>query len=119
MNYPLTRVFVAALFAVGGLVLSICAVAVSRSIWRPGDLVLPWGLLLGTAGSVAAVRLAKLMGGWQAVSAVAGWLLGMLLVLGGRPEGDFAIAGDGWGYAFLLGATVCVIAAGLWEKKTR
>src|SRR5688500_4551760 len=108
MSAGWVRTVRAVLLVAAGLILSVFAVAASRAVWRRGEGPVPWGLALATAGSVAGGRLARSWGNLEASSVAGGWLLALLLVVIGRPEGDFAIAGDGWGYAFLLCASVAV-----------
>ena len=81
-----------------GAAVALAAVVVHRSAF-PAGLVLslattyavPWWLLRSRRPRTAA-------------SYVLGWLAILLLVVLGRPEGDFALAADLRGYALLVGA---------------
>ena len=71
--------------------------------------LLPLGLLLAVAGTVALPW--WLLGSRHprtAASYVAGWLAVLAVVVPGRPEGDYLLAGDVPGYALLLTALVLV-----------
>lgn len=60
-----------------------------------------WGV--GLAALAAAAVLAALpRTRWAWCSFAAGWAAMLLLVLDGRPEGDFAVASNGKGYGILL-----------------
>ena len=108
---PLLAVVVAA----SGVVVSLCAGLVSRGVWRSEVASFPWGLVLGIAGSVGAVVLARAAGGRRlGIVAAAAWLLGIALVLFWHPGGDYLFANDGLGLTFLLGGPVAVTAAAAW-----
>ena len=89
-----------------GVVVALGTVAVHRSVF-------PLGLLLGLGTTFAVV-------GWLLVSPdrrltasyAAGWLVLFVLLLPGRPEGDYAIRQDVPGYA-LLAIAVLVLGFGL------
>ncbi|HYO38495.1 MAG TPA: DUF6113 family protein [Nocardioidaceae bacterium] len=89
-----------------GAVVALTAVAVHRSAF-------PWGLVLGLVTTFAVL-------GWilrcpaprAAASYVVGWVLLLAAVLVGRPEGDYALAGDLDGYA-LIGAGVVLVPVGI------
>jgi len=93
---------------------AICAGLVSRFAWRPGSLMVPWGLLLGLAAALAVVVLARQLGRGHGLFAVGGWIVGLAAILLGRPEGDFVIASDFLGWAFLLAPIAVLIAAATW-----
>lgn len=105
----------ASLVAALSLVVAVLAGLLSRAAWRPGDVVVPWGLLLGVGGSVATVVLARGMARPLGFAAAGGWVVGLAALLNGRPEGDYVIAGDLLGKAFLLSATVAVLATAMWR----
>ncbi len=99
-----------------GAVSAVFAAVVSRHVWRPDELMLPWGMVLAVAGSVAVVVAARSRGKAQGSVAAAGWIVGLLLVLAG-PGGDIVVAGDLRGYAFLLGATAAVLLTAGWPQQ--
>ncbi len=107
---------VALVVALLGAMSAVFAAVVSRHAWRPDELMLPWGLVLSVAGSVSVVFAARSLGKAQGFIAAAGWILGLLLVLGGR-GGDIVVAGDLLGYAFLLGATGMVLVTAGWPQR--
>lgn len=99
----------------GAFVVSLCAGLVSRAVWRPGPVTVPWGLVLSIAGSVCAIGLARAIGGRRlGMAAGAGWLVGIGVVLFWHPGGDYLFASDGLGLTFLLAGPVGVTATALW-----
>jgi hypothetical protein len=106
------RLVVAAATGLGAALLGACvdvlALAIHREVWRPGSLTLPWGLVLGLAtslacGAAAAMLVGRRLGG---VSYALGWVAVLFVALQGRPEGDFVVAADPLGWAFLaIGVT--------------
>lgn len=99
------------------LLIALLAALVSRAVWRWHGQVLPWGLVLGVASSAAAVVLARRIGRGVGFAAAGGWVLGLGLLLAGRPEGDYVVASDGLGNAFLLLATGSVLVAAVWRRR--
>ncbi len=95
-----------------------CGVALlALSVHRAGGAGLPWGLALAVAASTAgSLGLRAASSGQAAVVGYgAGWCAAVLLVLGGRPEGDYVIGGDllGWGFLILAcGGVVLVTVVG-------
>lgn len=83
-----------------GFVVGVAAVAV-HALW--------WGLLLAIAAGVAAVL--ALRPGTQRIAYVLGWLVAVILAVVPRPEGDYAVAGDVFGYLLLGASAVLVILA--------
>jgi hypothetical protein len=88
-----------------GAVVGLAAVVVHRSLF-------PLGLLLALAGTFAVAWW------WQrsitpraAATYAAGWFAVLLVVLLGRPEGDYAVAADIPGYALLAGGLLLVVVA--------
>jgi hypothetical protein len=88
-----------------GAVVGLAAVVVHRS-------VVPLGLLLALAGTFAVAWW------WQrsstpraAATYAAGWFAVLLVVLLGRPEGDYAVAADIPGYGLLAGGLLLVVVA--------
>lgn len=73
----------------------------------------PWGLLLAVvASALGALALAAVGAGLAGVLGYAvGWCGVVLLVLAGRPEGDYLVGGDLLGWGFLLLACGGVFAA--------
>lgn len=88
------------------VVVAVCAGWISRADWRPGSLVIPWGLVLGIAGAVAVGFISRSVSRVHGAVAVGGWILGVALWL--RP-GEAVIAADAWGYAFLLLPTAALL----------
>lgn len=77
-----------------------CSVVVLHSRW--------WGLLLGLAATAA--MLAAVPGDWWRRFPLAlGWVGCVFLLARSRPEGDFLIAGDWFGYAVLTAAVAVLI----------
>ncbi|MBA2444015.1 MAG: hypothetical protein H0V49_01620 [Nocardioidaceae bacterium] len=103
-------------FALLGALSAVFAALVSRHVWRPDELMLPWGVGLAVVGSVAVVLTARTLGKGHGLGAAGGWLVGLLLVLSG-PGGDIVVAGDLLGYAFLLGATAAVAITAGWPQQ--
>ncbi|MDP9820552.1 DUF6113 family protein [Nocardioides massiliensis] len=85
-----------------GVVVVVCATAVHRY---------PLGLLLGIATSI--VLLVTIRPGWTTRTAyAAGWLLGGVVLVRERPEGDAWFLGDLSSYA-LMGVALVMAAVGL------
>jgi hypothetical protein len=89
-----------------GAAVALAAVAVHRSAFPSGLLLalattfaVSWWLMCSTRPRTAA-------------SYSVGWLAVLALVVAGRPEGDFALAGDVEGYA-LLGAGFMLVLVGV------
>jgi hypothetical protein len=86
-----------------GSVVALAAVAVHRSAFPLGLLLalattfaVPWWLMHSTRPRTAA-------------SYVVGWLVVLVVVLVGRPEGDYALAGDLRGYALMAAGFVLML----------
>jgi hypothetical protein len=91
-----------ACFVVGAAV-ALAAVLVHRSVF-------PLGLLLALATTFAVPW--WLLGSARprtAASYVVGWLAELGLVIDGRPEGDYALAGDLEGYTMLGGGFLLLV----------
>lgn len=102
------------LVTIAALVVAILAAWVSRAVWRPGPLSIPWGLALGVAGSGSAVCLARAVARSLGFAVAAGWIVGLALLLAGGPGGDLIVIADTLGYAFLALATGAVLVAAGW-----
>ena len=104
---------------IAGVVVALLACWVSRGVWRPGSLALPWGGALGIAGSASGVWLARAWTSAAGFATAAGWLLGIAYVLPGGPGGDFVLVNDWLGNGFLLLGCVGVIATAGWGSWQR
>ncbi len=105
----------AAVVVVTSMGVAALAGLLSRLTWRPGDVVVPWGLLLAVGASVGAVVLARCLTRALGFAAAGGWIVGLGALMYGRPEGDYVIASDLLGKAFLVLATGSVLAAAVWR----
>lgn len=105
----------AAAVAALSVAVAVLAGLLSRVAWRPGDIVVPWGLLLAVGASASAVLLARSLTRALGYVAAAGWIVGLGVLMYGRPEGDYVIASDLLGTAFMVSATVAVIGAAMWR----
>ena len=86
-----------------GLLVALGAVAVHR-------LFFPWGLLLAVAATWAVPwRLLLSRSPRTAASYVVGWLALFALVVAGRPEGDYVLAGDLPGYTLMAAGFVLIV----------
>ncbi|MGH1562036.1 DUF6113 family protein [Mumia sp. DW29H23] len=91
------------LAAVLGVVLCIGGLVVHRHV----DLHVPWGLILALAALLVTLRAAGLVAGVAgAVVLALAYGVVLLLTMSSRPEGDYLVAADALGYAFLLGSLV-------------
>ncbi len=88
----------------------VLSAVVSRLIWRPDFISIPWGLVLGVAASASIVLFGRLLARGLGLAAAAGWIVGTGLVLAGRPEGDYLLAQDGLGLGYLLVSVAAVIS---------
>lgn len=95
--------------AVAGFVAAILAALVSRFVWRSGAVTIPWGLILGLLAAVALVFLARQEGRAAGFAAAAGWVIGLGVLLGKGPGGDFVIAADWIGEVFLYAGVALVV----------
>ena len=89
----------------------VCLAAVAAHREHP-----PWGLALALATTFAVpawlLTSARVAVRRTGASYVGGWLLVLLLVLPGRPEGDYALAADLKGF-LLLGAGFVLVGLGV------
>ena len=90
---------------------AVLAALVSRMIWRPDPVAVPWGLALGVAASVTVVLVARSVTRGLGLVAAGAWIIATGLVLAGRPEGDYVFAQDGLGLGYLLICTIAVISS--------
>ncbi len=112
-HVPVSRSgFAATAVVLGGLSVgvAILSAVVSRLIWRPDVVSLPWGLVLGVAASASIVLVGRLLSRGLGLAAAGGWIVGTGLVLAGRPEGDYLLAQDGLGLGYLLVSVAVVIS---------
>ena len=95
-----------------GAAVATLAMVAHRDAVRLGDLLVPWGLVLAVLASVLpSLALVTLGTGRAAVGAYgAGWCLVMLVLVGGRSEGDYVVAADARGWGFLVVASLAVVA---------
>lgn len=100
--------------AVVGAAVGVLSTVVSRLAWRPASyLTVPWGLVLATLASAGFVVLAGRLARPLAFLAAGGWVVGVALVVAGRPEGDFVLASDWLGIGYLAIATAAVLGSAL------
>lgn len=97
---------------------AVLAALVSRLAWRPTSVVtVPWGLLLAASASAGLVVMAGQLARPLAFLAAGGWLVGVTVVLGGRPEGDYVLAQDWLGLSYLAVATAGVLGCAVRGSK--
>ncbi len=90
--------------AVAGALASVSTVALHRTAF-------PAGLALAaTAGYAVTWWLLGCRRRWLATVFAAGWLAVFAVLVSGRPEGDFVVAGDARGYALIVTALGLVVA---------
>ncbi|MFC9292225.1 DUF6113 family protein [Streptomyces sp. NPDC057052] len=106
---PLQRPPAARIAAYLGLLLlgalTALAGALVQAGWFPGGLLLALagaaGLFLGGARAVGSRA--------GAVAPAAGWMIAVVLLTAGRPEGDFLFGAGGGSYLFLLGGMALAV----------
>lgn len=95
-----------------GVIIGVAGAIVHRDAFRPAGILLPWGLVLtlATAFSVtlAAARLAHMPG---ALGVPIGWVIALLWLQQGRPEGDAVFLSDFLGNAYVFGGMVVLAVA--------
>lgn len=74
--------------------------------------------MLAVGSSASSVVLARAVSRWMGWAAAAGWIVGLIVLLGGRPEGDYVLAADGLGDAFLVAAPLAVLIVAGWASST-
>ncbi|MET8974589.1 DUF6113 family protein [Streptomyces sp. NPDC004539] len=109
LSQPLKPPSAARVAAYAGLLLLGAATGVAGSLVQAGWF--PGGLLLALAGAVG-----LFLGGSRAVGTRAGavapavgWMVAVVLLTAGRPEGDFLFAAGGGSYLFLLGGMATAV----------
>ncbi len=110
-EHRLLLVAVAVVTGALSVMVAVLAALVSRMVWRPGAVSVPWGLALAVAASVAVVLVARTYSRALAFVAAGVWIVATGLVLAGRPEGDYVFAQDALGLGYLLVAAIAVISA--------
>jgi hypothetical protein len=86
-------------------VLTAAVGALVQSGWFPGGLLLA---LTGAAGLfLGGARALNSRAG--AVAPAAGWMIAVVLLTAGRPEGDFLFGAGGGSYLFLLGGMLAAV----------
>ncbi|MBA2640444.1 MAG: hypothetical protein H0U77_10800 [Nocardioidaceae bacterium] len=109
------RAALAAVAALLGAGVGVLATAVHRSATDAAGISWHWGIVLSVVASVAvSVGVATAGAGRAPVVAYGcGWSAAVLVLLGGRAEGDYLVAGDGLGWSFLVVSSLAVVAATL------
>lgn len=93
----------------------VLASLVHRMAWRPTDAVtVPWGLILALLSAVALPVVARCFSRIAGALAAVGWIVGLVVVLGKGPGGDFLLAADWMGQAFLYGGAILVVVTAAW-----
>jgi Family of unknown function (DUF6113) len=111
------NILVAGAAALAAFVVAVLAGVVSREAWRGDGFVVPWGLTLGVAASASVVVLGRADRRATGFAAAAGWVVGLMVLLAGRPEGDYVVASDWLGAAFLVTATLVVAVTAGWKQR--
>lgn len=111
---PAVTVALLALTLAGAVVVAVCAGLVSRQVWRPGGVLVPWGLALSIGGSVSFVGVARLAGRWMGFVAAGAWLFVVFGGLLSGPGGDYVVMEDFLGWGFLLAASAAVLVVAGW-----
>lgn len=93
-----------------GLAVGVVAVGLHRSAV---------GLVLGLGTTVLTMRALHHWAPRAVVGFAVGWLAALLLALGGRAEGDLAVATDTVGWVLVGGGLVVLVTAILWARPRR
>ena len=109
-----TGLVVGVAFAALALVTAPIAALVSRMVWRPGLMSVPYGLVLSAAASMAVVLLARAVSRGHALASAAAWIVGLGFVVKGSSGGSFVIASDALGWSFLVVGTVATVGSAVW-----
>ncbi|CAN5899923.1 hypothetical protein BH20ACT6_BH20ACT6_01410 [soil metagenome] len=99
--------------AAGATLGGVCVGVLALVTHRLGGTALPWGLALAAAVSVSVSAALGVLGAGRAalVGYGLGWGAAVVVALGGRPEGDYLVAGDPLGWGLLLGVFGAVVVA--------
>lgn len=102
------------LLHVGAFLLGALVALASVAVHRETISGFPAGLVLALAASLSTGWALRRLGSLHrlAASYALGWVVLLGFVVAGRPEGDYAIAGDFYGYS-LMGASVVMVVAGI------
>lgn len=93
-----------------GAVVAVLVLLTHRDAIDVAGARVPFGLVLAVLGSALPSMALRHLGGEWAVGAYgAGWILVVLLMVGGRPEGDYLIASDWIGWTFLVLSSLVVV----------
>jgi len=74
------------------------------------------GAALALGATVLVMRALSWWLPWAATAFGAGWLACLLVALGGRPEGDYVISADAWGWVLLGSGFVVLVTALAWGR---
>jgi hypothetical protein len=108
---PLVSVLAVLAAVLLGAVTAAVALLYHRDALRVQDVLLPWGLVLATLGSALPSLGLRAVGADRAAVIGYGvaWCVVVMVVLGGRSEGDYLVAADFRGWGFLLVAPLLVV----------
>lgn len=97
--------------SLGAALLGAAVGLLAAVVHRGGGAARPWGLSLAVAASVAVSAGLATLGAGRGVLVgyAAGWCAAVLVVVAGRPEGDYLVAADPLGWGFLVGAFAVVM----------
>jgi hypothetical protein len=90
-----------------GAAAGVAAVAVHRS---------PAGLLLAAGAALTAMWALRWWLAHAATLFAVGWLVPLLAALTGRPEGDFAVSADLWGWSLIAAGLAVLVAGVAWGR---
>lgn len=98
-----------------GATVAVSAVVLHRAVVDLGGFSVPWGAVLGVGGSVVvSLGVGSLTrAAWPVAAYGIGWCAAVVLLLAGRPEGDYLVAGDGRGWGFLVGGALAMVSVTL------
>ncbi|KAA1422683.1 hypothetical protein FE697_010905 [Mumia zhuanghuii] len=103
-----------ALAALLGVALCVAGLVVHRHV----DASIPWGLVLTLATVVVTIRAAGYAVGKAGAYVLAGaYAVVLFLGTSSRPEGDYLVAADTLGYAFLLGSLAALVVGIVWTTR--
>ena len=94
------------------VIVGLAGAIVHRDAFRPAGVLLPWGLVLTLATAFATTLAAGRVGGTPGVLGVPiGWVVALLWLQQGRPEGDAVFVSDFLGNAYVFGGMVVLTIA--------